>query len=126
MMEQAEVPKGREVAPGLIQEAMFEAPVIDVDAGARLKAKGQARAIDARINDEWRRRAELALERLIDTTPRFSADDVAIMAGLPPSRNGMGALFGGYARLGRIVPVGWTTGKRRDRHAGSQRVWRKA
>ena len=112
--------KGLEVAPGLIQTAMF-----DPESGQQEKRKGQTRVIDAAVNAEWRKRAERALWTLMATNPRFTADDVAVMAGLPPSRNGMGALFGAFNRAGYITPVGYTTGKRKDRHAGSQRVWRR-
>jgi hypothetical protein len=109
----------REVAPGLVQTALFDMP-----AALAEKRLGQQRAIDSRVNAEWRRRAEQAIRTLMQTTPRFTADDVAIMAGLPPSRNGMGALFGAFHRRGQIESIGWTTGRRKDRHGGSQRVWR--
>lgn len=116
--------KGTLIAPGVIQTEAF--PLPEPAEGQRRKHTGTVRAIDARVNAEWRRRAEQALRTLIRTTPRFTADDVAVIAGLPPSRNGMGGLFAAAAREGLIVPVGYTTGKRADRHAGIQRVWRKA
>lgn len=103
-----------------------QATLFDPVAGRAAAIDGMQDVIDARVNAEWRRRAEQAIRTLMQTTPRFSADDVAVMAGLPPSRNAMGALFGAYHRRGDIEPVGYTTGKRKDRHGGSQRVWRSA
>lgn len=100
--------------------------LFDLEAGLAAKEAGEAAALGNAANAEWKVRAEKVLTAYVQLGVTFTADDLVRSAGLPPSRNGVGALFSAWQKARVIRPVGWSRGRRQERHAGSQRIWRRA
>jgi hypothetical protein len=92
------------------------------DLGAGARDAGQSRVL-AGVSDEWKLRAHRSMLTLILKGEPFSADDLVRIAGLPASRNAVGALFGAYSKRGMIRPCGRVRGHRKARHAGAQLQW---
>lgn len=79
--------------------------------------------------DDYREHAIAALDHLTAKGAPFNADDVRalIPSGLVPhSPNVIGAIIGGRASAGRILPVGEYNSPRKSRHASRNRMWRAA
>lgn len=87
----------------------------------------------ARVADEvagawWQQTADAAIEHMAARGVPFTADDLVDVTGLPEARSprAMGARFLTAARRGVIVPVGYTTSRRRGARCAVVRVWRGA
>ena len=94
-------------------------------AGEELRDEGTADAV-APAWALWREAAEAHLEVLASSGVEFTADVLVDEVGMPPvsgSPNAIGGLFIAAARAGLIRRVGFTTSRRRSRHAGIQRIW---
>ena len=72
---------------------------------------------------DWRDRAEIVLDDLIESGVVFTAEDVTDVTGMPDSPNAVGGLLLKASKRGRIRPVGITTSKRLQRHGGTLRTW---
>ncbi|MEX2275245.1 MAG: hypothetical protein WEA10_06755 [Actinomycetota bacterium] len=79
-----------------------------------------------RFADEWRAKAERAIEYLIRTGTDFSSDDIRRIAGDPPTPNALGAVFVNASKAGRIELVEYRRSQRLGRHAARVGVWRGA
>ncbi|HCG2982381.1 hypothetical protein ACL1CN_10505 [Corynebacterium striatum] len=78
------------------------------------------------ILGDWAHHADKAVKQLAASGKPFTTDDIRqhIPDGLTPKHNNAwGALLNAWARRGTIRPIGYTTGKRTQRHGGIQRIW---
>lgn len=109
------------------QLAADPTPVADPVQGERLKAEGMASAeTTASLGTDaaWQVEARRVIASLAAARVEFTANDVTARAGLPSSRNAVGAMLSGSARRGTIVRVGYQKGDRASQHARVVAVWK--
>jgi hypothetical protein len=105
--------------------SLFDA-VTDADEGRRRRDDGMAAALH-NTDVRWKAAADQAIRDLAAAGLEFTAEDVRVRVGVlaaPPQA--LGALFNAARRAGTIVPVGYATATRAERHGGLLRVWRGA
>lgn len=94
-------------------------------AGERLRNEGMARA-EANAGRAWRQVADLVMRGLIATRKPFSANDFNTQMNqmsVEPRPAAVGALFGSYAKAGKIVRVGSTRAAKASSHARIYPTW---
>ena len=98
---------------------------IDAAAGEKLRAEGEAKALEAQ--PVWLEQAEAAMRQLAGTGRPFTAEDLVDIVGLPGvgthRSNAVGALFSRWAKSHQIKEVGTTRTKRKSSHNSTIRVW---
>jgi hypothetical protein len=90
------------------------------DEGAALAGTGSPGV----LADEWRRKADDALDALAKSGETFSADDLVERVGMPPVPNMLGGVFLAARRANRIEAVGFAQATRAASHARVQRTWK--
>lgn len=80
---------------------------------------------DAATDVAWHRACDATIANLAATGDPFTADDVRAVVGPPvaASPQAFGARFHAAHSAEVIVPVGFTTSDRPERHGGILRVW---
>jgi hypothetical protein len=98
----------------------------DADEGKRRRDDGMAVALH-NTDVRWKAAADQAIRDLAEAGVEFTAEDVRARVGVlaaPPQA--LGAVFNAARRAGTIVPVGYATATRAERHGGLLRVWKGA
>jgi hypothetical protein len=97
-----------------------------IDEGRRRRDDGMRAALH-NTDVRWRSAADQAIRDLAATGLEFTAEHVRERVGViaaPPQA--LGAVFNAARRAGIIVPVGYATATRPERHGGLLRTWRGA
>ena len=96
--------------------------------GRQLRDEGVDRNLAARGEQDFATIAREIIDAFIASGEVFSADDVwdRMPAGIEPSHpNVMASIFNSYSRRKLTVTVGFTQAKRKSRHAGMIRLWKR-
>ena len=96
------------------------------DEGLAARASGVDNNLATAEGSEYLRRAEEAIEQLIEMDRPFSADHVRSMipaAIVPHSKNVLPSLFSRLSKSGRIRPIGEARSTRKTRHGSTHRMW---
>ena len=100
-------------------------PIRDWQQGELLKEQGMARA-NANELEEWKKRANDAIEWLAQSGREFTAEDVRKRAGDPSNPNAFGPRLNYAARRGIITMVGYRKSERPSMHRRPVAVWKGA
>ena len=84
-----------------------------------------AAAVLEEVKSEWFADARLAILRLADDEPDFTADHLRKVMRPAPNQYWTGIAFGQAARAGLIEKVAETTSTSKSRNHGSLKVWRR-
>lgn len=74
---------------------------------------------------EWGPRAMAWLQARPQGT-ELTSEDLTRAVGMPPGPKAVGAIIAAASRAGTLVAVGVQEAERPERHAGLNRVWRRA
>jgi hypothetical protein len=93
------------------------------EVGTSRRDRGMAMA-DRAADAQWKARVDAAIDHLAACTEPFTAEDVRLIAGDPPSHpNAMGARFSAAAQRGVIRSVGFRAAERVSLHRHPIREW---
>ena len=90
--------------------------------GWALAEAGIAKA-DAAEANEWKAKADFAIEQLAASGQEFTAENVRLVAGDPSRPNAFGARFLAAKRAGLIRHVGYKNATRPSRHTHPIKIW---
>jgi hypothetical protein len=94
-----------------------------LEEGLALKERGMSLASLAEPED-FKQKARGVISYYASLGVPFTIEDVRETLGEDPAHfNVMGSLIAGAHRRGQIRPYGWTTAKRKERHACQLRTW---
>lgn len=79
--------------------------------------------VDSAESDDWKARADAAMERLARSGQPFSSEDLRAEVGDPEHANAMGAVFHRAARRRLIRRYGFVTYQRPESHAHVGIAW---
>lgn len=81
---------------------------------------------DANAGDDWKEAADAVIRALAASGAEFSAEDVRLWVGEPPTPNAMGARFMAARKKGILELLGYRQASRASAHARALAVYRGA